>query len=423
MSAAIAANASSPTAVDLSDGQAFAKGFPHAHFAWARAHAPVYWHEPTPRTPGGEGFWVVSRHEDIMGIMCAPETFSSDLVAPRTGGGTGINDDPQAGRTMIFMDDPRHKRFRSLVNKGFSARSILALETELRRRTAALIDAMPEGEPFDFVEAFSRDLPLQAICLLLGVPQEERAQLVEWVDASIAEANGDIFSREHFRKLRDYGLDLIKTKRQNLTDDVLSTIIKARLDPGEEGSDGGPLNDQELVNFFLLLFAAGSETTRSAIGGGMHALMEHPDEMEHMRSAEITQTRIALDEILRWTTPSIYKRRTATRDVELHGQQIRRGDKVTYWELSANRDEMVFDLPFRFDTRRAPNLHLAFGFGTHVCLGASLARLELRVAFSELLGRIATFTPEGPIDLMPSNRLLGIRHMPVSIRKKAILAA
>ncbi len=405
--------------VDLSDGQTFAQGFPHEHFVWARRHAPVYWHAPTERTPGGEGFWVVTRHEDTMAVMCTPEVFSSDLVPPRTGGGTGIHDDPQAGKTMIFMDDPRHKRFRSLVNKGFSARSILTLETELRRRSAALIDAMPEGTPFDFVDAFSRDLPLQAICLLLGVPQEERAQLVEWVDHGIAEANGEIIAREDFRKLRDYGKDLIRRKRQNLSDDVLSTIIRARLEPNEEGSEGGPLTDAELVNFFMLLFAAGSETTRSAIGGGLKALMDHPEQMQRLRTADLAETRLALEEILRWTTPTIYKRRTASRDIDFKGHTIRAGDKVTYWEMSANRDEAVFDNPFRFDTQRAPNLHLAFGFGTHVCLGASLARLELRVAFSELLARIATFQAEGPIDWMPSNRLLGIRRMPLSIRRRA----
>jgi cytochrome P450 len=318
------------------------------------------------------------------------------------------------------MDDPRHKRFRALVNKGFSARSILALEAELRRRAVGLIEAMPEGQPFDFVEAFSRDLPLQAICLLLGVPQEERAQLVEWIDAGIAESNGEIIAREQFAKLRDYGADLIARKRRNLTDDVLSTIIQARLEPGEDGHEGGELTDRELVNFFLLLFAAGSETTRSAIGGGLHALIEHPEQLQKLRSADLPQTRIALDEILRWTTPSIYKRRTATRDVEFKGKKIREGDKVTYWEISANRDERVFDEPFKFDIARSPNLHLAFGFGAHVCLGASLARLELRVAFQELLSRIETFSAEGEIDWMPSNRLLGIRHMPIRITKRAM---
>lgn len=417
------APASSIEAIDLSDGQTFANGFPHDHFIWARRQAPIYWHEPTPRTPGGEGFWVITRHEDTMAVMCAPEDFSSDAVAGRSGGGTGIHDDPQAGKTMIFMDDPRHKRFRSLVNKGFSARSILALEAELRRRAVALIEAMPEGEPFDFVDAFSRDLPLQAICLLLGVPQEERAQLVAWVDQGIAEAEGEIIGREQFRKLRQYGADLIRKKRTNLADDVLSTIIQAKLEPGEDGSEGGPLTDAELVNFFMLLFAAGSETTRSAIGGGLKALIDHPDQMQRLRSAEIAEVRIALDEILRWTTPTIYKRRTATRDVDFKGHRIRRGDKVTYWEMSANRDEAVFDEPYRFDTRRAPNLHLAFGFGTHVCLGASLARLELRVAFSELLKRVETFKPEGSIEWMPSNRLLGIRRMPISIRRRATAAS
>ena len=404
--------------IDLSDGRTFAKGFPHAHFTWARANAPVYWHEPTASTPGGDGFWVVSRHEDAMSIMCTPETFSSDSGGGRKGGGTGIHDDPQAGHTMIFMDDPKHKRFRSLVNKGFSARAILALEAELRRRMVGLIDALPEGEPFDFVACVSRDLPLQAICLLLGVPQEDRAELAEWVDQGIENSGGEIIGREQFSKLRRYGSELIARKRQNLTDDVLSTIIRARLEPGEEGHEGGSLTDRELVNFFMLLFAAGAETTRGAIGGGLKALIDHPEQMEMLRSADLMTTRVALEEILRWTTPSIYKRRTATRDVDLKGHTVREGDKVTYWEMSANRDESVFDEPFRFDLKRAPNLHVAFGFGAHVCLGASLARLEMRVAFQELLARIDSFKQEGPIDWMPSNRLLGIRHLPLSIRKR-----
>ena len=169
----------------------------------------------------------------------------------------------------------------------------------------------------------------------------------------------------------------------------------------------------------MLLFAAGAETTRSAIGGGMSALMDHPEQLERLRTADIGQMRTALDEILRWTTPSIYKRRTATRDVDFKGHAIKRGDKVTYWEMSANRDAAVFDDPFRFDIGRTPNRHVAFGFGTHVCLGASLARMEMRLAFQELLARIETFTPEGPIDWMPNNRLLGIRRMPVSIQRRS----
>ena len=409
---------SSTTAIDLSDGRTFANGFPHPHFTWARAHAPIYWHEPTPQTPQGEGFWVMSRYEEAMAIATDPQTFSSDKGGNRTRGGTGLQDDRQAGAMLIWMDDPMHKRFRSLVNKGFTARTILVLEAELRRRAVALIEAFPENEPFDFVSSFSRDLPLQAICLLLGVPQEDRAMLAEWVDAGVAEPSGEIIAREYALKLRDYGLDLIARKRANPSDGILSAIIRARLEPGEEGHEGGPLTDRELVNFFMLLFPAGAETTRSAIGGGMRALMDNPDQLQRLRAADVPQLRTALDEILRWTTPSIFKRRTATRDVDFKGHKIREGDKVTYWEMSANRDERVFDDPFRFDIARAPNLHLAFGFGTHVCLGASLARMEMRVAFQELLSRIETFKAEGLVDWMPSNRLLGIRRMPVSVRKR-----
>jgi len=408
--------ASVQVALDLSDNATFARGFPHDHFTWARAHAPVYWHEPTAATPDGDGFWVMSRHEDAMAVMLDPATFSSDRGGGRTAGGTGLKDEHQAGKFLNWSDDPRHQRLRSLVNKGFTNRAIHELEAELRRRTVALIEAFPENEPFDFVARFSRDLPLQAICLLLGVPQEDRALLAGWVDAGVAAPTPEIIAREYAWRLRQYGARLIAKKRANLTDDILSTIIKARLEPEEDGSAGGPLTDEELVNFFMLLFAAGAETTRSAIGGGLRALMDNPEQLERLRAAGIAEMRVAVDEVLRWTTPSIFKRRTATRDVRFKGQPIKAGDKVTYWEMSANRDEAVFDQPFRFDIARSPNRHVAFGFGVHVCLGASLARMEIRLAFAELLARIETFTPEGPIDWMPNNRLLGIRHMPLSVR-------
>jgi cytochrome P450 len=404
---------------DLSDSQAFARGFPHDHFTWSRAHMPIYWHAPTRHTPEGEGFWVMSRHEDAMAIILDPETFSSDKGGSRTGGGTALNDDPQAGKFLIFADDPRHKRLRALVNKGFTNKAIHALEADLRRRVVGLIEAMPENEPFDFIARFARDLPLQAICFLLGVPQEDREQLGDWVDMGVAAPSPEVIAREYALKLRNYGRQLIARKRHNLTGDILSTIIKARIEPGEDGSEGGPLTDEELLNFFMLLFSAGAETTRSAIGGGLRALLDDPAQLERMRTADVALMRTALDEIVRWTTPSIYKRRTATRDVDYKGHAIKCGDKVTYWDMSANRDESVFDEPFRFDITRSPNRHIGFGFGVHVCLGASLARMEMRIAFAELLARVETFTPEGAIEWMPSNRLLGIRRMPLSIRRKA----
>jgi cytochrome P450 len=402
--------------LDLSDNATFATGFPHQHFNWAREHAPIYWHQPTAVTPDGEGFWVVSRHADAMAVILDPVTFSSDRGGDRRGGGTALHDDHQAGKFLNFTDDPRHRRLRSLVNKGFTNRAMHSLEAELRRRTVALIEALPENEPFDFVAAFSRDLPLQAICLLIGVPQEDRAQLAAWVDAGIAAPTPEVIAREYALRLRGYGASLIASKRRNPAEDVMSTIIGARLEPDEDDSAGGPLTDNELLNFFMLLFAAGAETTRSAISGGLRALMERPQQLERLRAAGLAEMRTAVDEILRWTTPSIYKRRTATCDVQFMGQRIKAGDKVTYLEMSANRDAAVFDDPFRFDITRSPNRHLAFGFGVHVCLGASLARLEMRLAFAELLARIETFRSEGPIEWMPNNRLLGIRHMPLSIQ-------
>jgi cytochrome P450 len=172
----------------------------------------------------------------------------------------------------------------------------------------------------------------------------------------------------------------------------------------------------------MLLFPAGAETTRSAIAGGLRALLERPEQLERLRTAGIGEMRIAVDEVLRWTTPSIHKRRTATRDVNYKGHRIKAGDKVTYWEMSANRDAAVFEEPFHFNIARSPNRHVAFGFGAHVCLGASLARMEIRLAFAELLARIKTFTPEGPIEWMPSNRLLGIRRMPLSIQFRQVRA-
>jgi cytochrome P450 len=175
----------------------------------------------------------------------------------------------------------------------------------LRRRVIALIEALPENEPFDFVARFSRDLPLQAICLLIGVPQEDRAELAAWVDAGIAAPSPEVIAREYALRLRGYGARLIAEKRQRPADDILSTIIAAQLDPEEDGAAGGPLTDSELLNFFMLLFTAGAETTRSAIGGGLYALMQTPEQLEQLRAADIAAVRTALDEILRWTTPSI----------------------------------------------------------------------------------------------------------------------
>jgi cytochrome P450 len=396
--------------LDLSDNRTFAHGFPHAYFIWLRDNAPVFWHAPTAVTPDGEGFWVVSRHADVQAIQNDPITFSSQTGGRRTMGGTAINDHPSAGKALNATDDPRHQMLRGVVMKGFTLHAVNALEAELRRRIDALIDAFPDGETFDFVAGFAREVPLQAICMVLGVPQADRGRLCEWVDIGVSSASAEIIAPEYAQKLVDYGMTLVEEKRLRPRDDILSAIVNAR--PDQAG--GRPLSDAELRNFFLLLFAAGSETTRSAIAGGMKALIEHPDQLARLR-AEPALMKTAVEETVRWTTPSIYKRRTATVDTELLGHKVRAGDKVTFWEMSANRDARVFDRPFDFDITRSPNPHLGFGYGVHVCLGSMLARLEMRIGFEALLRRIERFELAGEVDWMPSNRLLGIRGMPVRI--------
>jgi len=400
--------------LDLSDSRTFARGFPHPYFTWLREQAPVFWHAPTEATPDGEGFWVVSRYDDVLAVQTHPEIFSSDKGGIRRGGGTAINDSGTAGKALNTTDNPRHQMLRGVVMKGFTLQAVNALEREIRRRVDALIDDFPDGEAFDFVAAFAREVPLQAICMVLGVPQEDRAQLCQWVDEGLSALSPEIMAPEFVYKIADYGMALIARKRSAPKDDILSAIVHARPDhePG-----GRPLSDAELRNFFTLLFAAGAETTRSAMAGGLKALIERPQQLAMLR-AEPARLKPAIEEFVRWTTPSIYKRRTATVDTHMAGQAIRIGDKVTFWEMSANRDERAFERPFEFDITRSPNPHLGFGYGVHVCLGSMLARLEMRVGFEALLARVDDFTLAGEEDWMPSNRLLGIRKLPITVKRK-----
>ena len=399
--------------VDLSNDASFAAGFPHAAFEWLRENDPVHWHEPTEATPDRQGFWVVSRYADVNHVFRSPDIFSSDKAGGRTGGGTTLKDERAAGKVLNYTDDPHHRTLRNLVNKGFTNQALAALEQELRRRANLLIDAFPEGEDFDFVSRFSRELPLQAICIILGVPQEDRTELCDWIDNGLEADGENVVAIEYVKKIAEYARGIIRQKRQNPADDILSKIVHARLD--DEG--GRQLTDEELVNFFILLFPAGAETTRSAIGGGLRTLIEHPDQLARLQ-AEPELLRTAIEEIARWTTPSIYKRRTVARDTELAGQSLKTGDKLTIWEMSANRDERVFDSPYRFDITRSPNQHLTYGKGAHICLGAGLARMELRISFEELFKRIRRFELAGPAEWIPNNRLLGLRRLPLKVAQR-----
>jgi cytochrome P450 len=394
------------TMIDLSWGRTFLDGFPHDFFTWLRREHPVWWHEPTEHTPGDEGFWVVSRYAESVAIMRDPDTFSSGSA------GTAINDSPGAGLSLNQTDDPQHRRLRSLVSKGFTPRTIGRLEEDLRGRARQILDAVPVGEPFDFVAAVAQELPLQAICSILGVPQDDRAELAAIVNAAIESETGEVLGGDYVKVLGAYGAELIARKREQPADDILSIIVHAG---GDDGSP--PLTDRELKAFFNLLFPAGAETTRGAVAGGLKAFIENPDQLARLR-ADPDLMRPAVEEIVRWTSPSVYKRRTATRDVELAGQHVAEGQKVTYWEASANRDESVFDDPFVFDIGRDPNPHVGFGLGTHFCLGASLARLEIRVLFEELLARFGPMELAGTAAWPRNNRLVGMIHLPVVVHPK-----
>jgi len=396
--------------LDLSDGQTFRNGFPHDYFAHLRDEKPIFWHEPTAHTPGKEGFWVVSRYDDIEHVFRNPALFSSEKGPGRKHGGTTLLDDPAAGRMMIQMDNPNHARLRALVTSGFTPATLARLDGRVQQLTTDILDEVADLGEFDFVEKVARELPLQVICEIVGVPQEDRGQLIEWLDKGISEPSEGVIATEYYRKVRNYGRELVQEKRRSPTDDILSIITQARLDDHEQGG----LTDRELELFFVLLFSAGSETTRSAIGGAMLAFIQNPAQLRTLRD-DPGLMRWALEEIVRWTSPTIYKRRTTMEAVEIAGQRVEPDQKVTIWEMSANRDERKFDDPFRFDIARKPNRHIGFGAGVHFCLGANLARMEIRTMLTELMRRYKGFDLAGDPEWTPSNRLLGLKHLPVRL--------
>ncbi|MDT5143101.1 MAG: hypothetical protein QOI79_2462 [Mycobacterium sp.] len=406
--------------IDLTDLDNFASGFPHELFAVHRRDAPVYWHRPTERTPDGEGFWSVATYAETLAVLKDPVTFSSVTGGDRPFGGTLLQDLSIAGQVLNMMDDPRHSQIRRLVSSGLTPRMISSVEDDLRARTRRLLDAVLPGEPFDFLVDIAAELPMQVICILLGVPEAERHWLFEAIEpqfdfggsrtASLAQLSAE----EAGSRMYTYGQELIASKRAAPTDDMLSVVANAK--PDDLGGEAAPaMSDLELYLFFSLLFSAGAETTRNAVGGGLLALADHPEQLRTLRE-DLGELPTAVEEMVRWASPSPSKRRTATRPVTLGGQSIEAGQKVQIWEGSANRDASVFDRADEFDITRKPNPHLGFGQGVHYCLGANLARLELRVLFEELLSRFRAVRVVRDVEWTRSNRHTGIRHLVVELR-------
>jgi cytochrome P450 len=408
--------------IDFTDLDNFADGFPHDLFAIHRREAPVYWHPATDNTPDGEGFWSVATYAETLEVLKDPVTYSSVTGGTRAYGGTLLQDLAIAGQVLNMMDDPRHSQIRRLVSSGLTPRMISSVEDDLRTRTRRLLDGVAPGEPFDFLVDIAAELPMQMICILLGVPESERHWLFEAIEpqfdfgGSRKASLSQLSVEEAGSRMYEYGQRLIASKREHPTDDMLSVVANATLEDSD-GDDGSALSDLELYLFFSLLFSAGAETTRNAVAGGLLALADHPHQLRSLRG-NLAALPTAVEEMVRWTSPSPSKRRTATRDVTLGGQSVAAGQKIQIWEGSANRDAAVFERADEFDITRKPNPHLGFGQGVHYCLGANLARLELRVLFEELLSRFGGVQVVRPVEWARSNRHTGIRHLVVELNEE-----
>ncbi|MDP7736886.1 cytochrome P450 [Mycobacterium paragordonae] len=398
--------------VDLTDPANFDHGFPYHLFDAHRREAPVFWHEPTAHTPDGEGFWSVATYTETIAVLRDSVTFSSETGGKRPFGGTLLQDFPVSGRLINMMDDPRHAAIRRLVSSGLGPRMIGRIEDDLRRRARRLFDQIKPGEPFDFAADVAAELPTQMICILLGVPEVDRHWLFEEIEAGLNFRGSSkqfvswIYGTDAQSRRDDYGRELIARKRAEPGDDMLSIVANATV-------DGQPfMSDEEVYLFFHQLFSAGSDTTRSVTSVSLLALAQRPDQWHQLRR-DPGMLPTAIEEFVRWTTPSPSKRRTATRDVTLAGHHIEEGQKVLVWDASANRDPSVFDRADEFDITRKPNPHLGFGQGVHYCLGATLARLELRVFFEELLPRFERVEVLAPPEWAGSNRRNGLRSLQV----------
>ncbi len=396
------------TDVDLLDPDAFRLGLHHEMLRTIRTQDPVYWHTE----PGGGGFWNVTRHADLVAVNRDAHVFSS---AEHGISITDIDEEmPMVREMMLYMDPPRHTRYRLLVNKGFTPRMIGLLESHLTTKATAIVDNVADAGRCDFVGDIAAELPLQAIAELMGVPQEDRRKLFDWSNRMIG-ADDPEFQKDTegmeaagvaAAELFMYSHSLAELRRDDPQDDIISRLLGSEI-------DGDTLSELEFDMFFMLLAVAGNETTRNATAHGMKALIDNPDQFAKLK-ADPSLLPGAIEEILRWATPVLHFRRTALEDYELGGKQIRKGDKVVMWHISANRDETVFDDPFTFDIERSPNEHIAFGGGgPHFCLGANLARMELRLIFDELIRRLPDMELDGEVEYLRSNFIGGIKHMPV----------
>ncbi|MEZ5165500.1 MAG: cytochrome P450 [Acidimicrobiales bacterium] len=416
-----------PADIDLSDLDVFADRCPHDWFTWLREHAPV-WRNPPTEASDNEPFWNVTSYELITEVHRAGTLYSHQTGPGRNGAGgitlTDLDAERGPGLQMVMTDPPKHTSYRKLVNSGFTPRMIRRLEDAFRLRTTAILDQVTPHGSCDFVTAVAAELPLMAIAEIVGVPQDDRDKLFDWSNRTIGGADeeysqspdgGDFDdSTNAMIEMAMYAHDLTERKRQAPADDLWTRLTEAVVTM-EDGTRV-ELTEIERDLFFTLLIIAGNETTRNGISKGMKAFFDHPDQWERWKADPAGLGDTMVDEVLRFTSPVNYFRRTATADTTLGGVEIKAGDKLALWYPSGNRDEAEFGpTAHDFDIGRTPNHHMAFGAGgAHFCLGANLARLEIKIIFEELAARCPDIHQTGPAERLRMNLVDGVKHMPVA---------
>ena len=407
--------------IDIITPEHYARnGYPHKEWTYLRKHAPVFRCE---RPYLYEPFWAITRHADITAIATQPKLFLNGprllVVTNEYGQAQNPEGEQLPFKHLLDMDPPEHGTYRGLINKRFTPRAVHQLKPQIEEIAQGILDETARATECDFVTDISAKLPLAVIAEQLGVPRQDWADLFKWTNETIGGADpefqqgatpAETMDRSRIA-LFNYFNELVEKRRKEPKDDLTSVIANSTL-------NGQPLPTFELLSYFFLLVVAGNETTRNATTGGLMAFLENPDQWRRLK-ANPSLIKPAVEEILRWVTPVIQFARTAKEDTEIRGQRIKAGQTLCLFYPSANRDEEVFDEPFRFDIGRDPNPHLSFGIGEHFCLGANLARLELEVILQQLAERLEFVEPTGPVVRLRSSFVGGIKHMPIRYKMSA----
>jgi cytochrome P450 len=401
--------------VEIADPDLYVDSVPHDRFRRLRNEQPLSFHEEE----SGAGFWAVVRYQDVIDVGRDWRTFSSAQGSTLQ----ELDEDQLAvRRSMLDLDPPAHTRLRRLVTPGFTPRVVRSYEQAFRLLTRQVLDEAFAKGRFDLVTEISKSLPVMWLCRHLGVPEGDAAKLIDWTDRMLGQSDPEYREDESDPRSRyapfgtiagleayEYAAELAAERRARPLDDVMTAILMAE-------PDGEPLSDEEFKNFFTVLMIAGQEASRHSVSHGVLALMEHPEQLDRL-AANADLMPGAVEEIIRWASPIYHFRRTATTDVDMHGETIKAGDKVTVWYVSANFDESQFAAPETFDIARSPNEHVSFGRGgPHFCLGAGLARLQVQIAFEELVPLMGSLELDGPVERLRSNFIHGIKHLPVTVR-------